>query len=90
MKRQNVKDTCEQIIKYLSKDGLTIQVIDKDLKKAIKWFRGIDPRTVKTWTNALLEFEYLIPVSPKVYRINHFLVPEIFKIVKNKPQSKLQ
>ena len=75
---------------YLLAEGFRVQVTRKFVEKAIMHVRGIDPRTIHKWLRALVMFEYLIPVSVSVYRINPVKVPELFNLLREKPQTKIQ
>ena len=81
---------CQQIIDCLLMEGYRLQVNRKDLENCIKKVRGVDPRTIRTWLNTLLTFNYIKLKAPNVYELNPFKVPELMKLLKEKPQVKLQ
>ncbi|MFZ7138788.1 MAG: hypothetical protein ACOWW1_10285 [archaeon] len=83
------EDTLQKIIKMLVQDGYRLQVTRRIVEQAIMKLRGIDERTIKKWLKALMVFEYLTPISPNVYRINPLKVPELFPLLKEKPQTKI-
>lgn len=81
---------CRQIIDYLLAEGYKVQVRRSDVEKAIMRIRGVDQRTKQKWLEALIVFEYLIPTSSMTYRLNPLRIPELFKLLRNKPQTKIQ
>jgi len=81
---------CSQIIDHLIAEGYRVQVRRTDVEKAIMRIRGIDPRTVQKWLKALVIFEYLIQTSVVTYRLNPLRIPELFSLLKEKSQLKLQ
>ena len=87
--RVKAEQTCEQIINYLLAEGFKFEVSKRDLEKAIMQHRGIDERTIERWIKALTTFEYLKPVSLKVYAFNPLKIPQVMKLLKEKPQTKL-
>jgi len=86
MKAQKV---CEQIIDQLIREGFRYQVSKADVEKAIMWVRGVDNRTIQKWLKALIVFEYLIPKAPNIYQLNPFKIPELMKVLKDNPQTKM-
>ena len=71
-------------------EGYRLQVTKKDIATCIMKLRGIDPRTTEKWLKALLTFNYIKFKAPNVYELNPFKVPELMKLLKKKPQVKLQ
>jgi len=89
MKQSKVLEYCTEIIKHLVENGYTNQVSKKELERIIKLFRGIDKRTVKTWMDALLEFEFIEYVNPCVVRLNLSKCPELLNLAIMEGQKKL-
>lgn len=90
--RVKAEETCREIIAEVVKKGFQYQISHKDLTKIIMLKRGIDERTVQRWINALVTFDYLTAETTsmyKVYKVNPLRVPELFEILKEKPQTKL-
>ena len=85
-----IEKTCQDILIELTKDGWRHQVTRKDLEKAIMMIRGFDDRTIKKWIKILEMFGYIIPHAPNVCSINPYSHPDLFNLVKNHPQSKIQ
>ena len=78
-------------MQWLIRDGYLIEVPKAQVRKAIRIYRGIDPRTVKNWLQILTDLEYLIPKRGGiVYKINPFKPPQVITLLKKKPQAKLQ
>lgn len=92
MQRSKVNATCEQIIRQIcnTEKGIVYQVNETELKKAIKIVRGLDPRTFTNWKQALIDLEFIKPVAPNLYDLNKFSIPDLFQIIKEKPQMKIQ
>lgn len=84
----NAQEECREIIDDLLHLGYSHQVREKDLKLIIMRRRGIDPRTIKKWINALVTFEYIKQISPTVYQLNPTVAP-VCKALKKKPQTKI-
>lgn len=82
--------TLRKIIDYLLAEGYKMQVRRLDVERAIMRTRGVDQRTIDKWLKALIVFEYLKPIGAGVYQLNPFRIPELLRIIKEKPQSKLQ
>ena len=86
----NAKKVCDDIIKQLIKDGFVYQITRKDLEKAIMKVRNIiDERSIDRWIRALITFEYIKYKHHNIFELNPIVCPEIFKILKDKPQTKL-
>jgi len=87
------EQTCKEIIAEIVKKGYQYQISHADLTKIIMQKRGIDERTIQHWINALETFDYL-KAEPttvlKVYKLNPLKVPELFNILKEQPQTKIQ
>ena len=91
MRTEKTEKICRDIIDYLIRDGYVLEVPKHEVRKAIRIYRGIDPRTVKNWTQILEDLEYLIPKRGGiVYKINPFKCPQVISKLKEKPQAKLQ
>ena len=89
----HAEEICKQIIDDLIKDGYRHQIPHKDLAKIIMQKRGIDERTVAKWVKALIAFDFITPIETtvyKVYTLNPAKIPAIFKVLNEKPQTKLQ
>ena len=80
---------CEQIVNRLVAEGFRYQVPRSEVEKAIMFVRGVDERTINRWLRALVVFEYLIPVAPRIYRLNPTRIPELMSMLKDKPQTKI-
>lgn len=61
---------CREILDELVKNGCVRNASKSDLAKAITKLRGVDPRTHKLWTNAMVNLEYLKVKNVVVYEIN--------------------
>jgi len=86
----NAQAVCEKIIKELLKEGYVYQVTRKDLEKAIMKTRNIiDERAIDRWIRALITFEYIKHKHHGIFEINPAMCPEIFKTLKERPQTKL-
>lgn len=91
MRQEKTEKICRDIMEWLIRDGYLIEVPKHEVRKAIRIYRGIDPRTVKNWLQILTDLEYLIPKAGGiVYKINPFKCPQIITKLKQKPQAKLQ
>ena len=86
----NSEKICKQIIEHLVASGWKHQVRQKDVETAIMRIRGVDQRTKTKWLEALIVFEYLKPVAPRVYQVNPLQVPDLFQRLKEKPQTTIQ
>ena len=83
------EEVCQQIVEFLIRRGYVHQVSLKDIEKAIMSIRGIDERTIKRWTKALIVFEYIKPVSPYTFQLNPLKIPHLIKKLKEQPQTKI-
>jgi hypothetical protein len=87
----NTSKTCEKIVNRLIREGFRMQVAVKDIDRAIMEERDcIDPRTVENWRRALTTREYIIREAAEVFRLNPLKIPELMKLLHDKPQTKLQ
>jgi len=63
-------------------------------KPVIVEYREVEPikpdENNVEWIRALTAFEFLIPEAPHIYRLNPFRIPQLFQLLKEKPQTKLQ
>lgn len=85
-----VVSTCEEIMRQLVKSGFTNQVSKSSLQLAIKVIRGGDPRTVKNWTENLIQFEYLKRLNASVFQMNLTKVNGLVEmVVRERGQRKL-
>ena len=62
---------CEQIIQFLIQNGYTKHICEKELKKAIIRFAGLDPRTFKKYVEALILLDYIEKIGKGVYQIKN-------------------
>lgn len=86
----NAQAVCEKIIKELLKEGYIHQFTRRDLERAIMKVRNIvDERAIDRWVKALMTFEYIEQKHYGIFVFNPFSCPEIFKTLKDKPQTKL-
>ena len=84
------KEICDKIIEQLLKDGYTYQITRQDLEKAIMKVRGIvDERAIDNWVRALITWEYIKHIQKGIFQLNPTACPQIFKTLKEKPQTKL-
>ena len=93
IERVKAEEICKEIIEDIVKEGYKFQVSHRELAKAIMRKRGIDERTVQRWINALETFDYITSESTsvhKVYKLNPTKVPNLFKVLNGKPQTKIQ
>jgi len=90
--KSRAEQTCEKIIdQLLNEDGIraNLQYSRAEIIKAIMYERGIDPRTLERWLNALRTFRYIEPSAVNLYRINLSKIPKIIKMLKEEPQTKI-
>lgn len=80
---------CNDLMNNIIRKGFRYQITRRDLETEIMKVRGIDPRTVHNWIKILCRFEYLIMLSPIVFKINPFKCEEILEILKENPQTKI-
>ena len=62
---------CEQIIQFLVENGYTKQISERELRKAIIRFAGLDPRTFKKYVEALILLDYIEKIGKGVYQIKN-------------------
>ena len=80
---------CQAIVKILVNEGYKFQVSHNDLERAIMKTRGIDERTVKRWIKALETFDYIKRKSLFTWTLNPVMIPELMRLLKEKPQTKM-
>jgi hypothetical protein len=87
------EQTCKEIIAEVVKEGYKYQISHRDLVKIIMNKRDIkDERAVQGWINALQIRDFIILESTrihKIYQLNPSKVPDLFQVLKDKPQTKL-
>jgi len=88
--KSKTEKTLTEIIERIIQSGYTFQVSKRTVERAIMELRGIDDRTIRKWLKALVMFDYLKPVAVGVYQLNPLKVPDLFEVIKEKPQIKLQ
>lgn len=91
--RVKAEQTCKEIIAEVVKKGFQYRVSHRDLVKIIMNKRDIkDERAVQGWINALQIRDFIILESTtihKIYQLNPSKVPDLFQVLKEKPQTKL-
>lgn len=88
--QMHAKEVCDKIIEQLLKNGFTYQITRQDLEKAIMQVRGIiDERAIDNWIRALITWDYIKHIQKGIYQLNPTTCPQIFKTLKENPQTKL-
>jgi hypothetical protein len=85
----NPTQVCNDLMNNIIAHGFKFQVTRKDLETEIMKVRGIDPRTVNNWIKCLCKLEYLVQLSPLVFRVNPLRCSDIFEVLKETHQTKL-
>jgi len=62
---------CEQIIQFLLENGYTKQISERELRKAIIYFAGLDPRTFNKYVEALILLDYIEKIGKGIYQIKN-------------------
>ena len=80
---------CCMLMDWIVRKGFTYQISLPEVHNIIRFLIGADPRTLKTWTKALVSFGMLEPVSPAAFKVNLQSIPNLLNVAIEAGQKKL-